>query len=253
MSIVSGSPPSAPASMGGLSSAVEDVSTGMSSLRFDGSSYLSRRLTATGNQKVWTFSCWVKRSELSTLRYIFSFGSNGGGNNGIACLAFDAGNSFYAYFDSSGSNPYGAVSTTHLMRDTSAFYHIVWQVDASTSSADYWVNSQKVQNPGVQPPDYTYGNIAGWDMVIGTEAWGPSVPYLSGYLANIHFIDGQALDANSFGEKISDIWKPRPYTGDFGANGFHLDFHPDNMVYDINGKLVTVMDASSNNNHWQAH
>ena len=75
----------------------------------------------------------------------------------------------------------------------------------------------------------------------------------NGYLANIHFIDGQALDADSFGESISDIWRPRPYTGDYGVNGFHLDFAGENMVYDSNGKLTQVLDASSNDNHWTAH
>jgi len=231
------------------------------SLRFDGNSYLSRNLTATGNRKIWTLSCWIKRAKLSSLQYIFSFGSNGGGNDGIATIGFDPTNSFYAYFDSNTSAPYGAVSTTNLMRDTSSFYHIVWQVDATISSADYWINGQKVQNPGLQPPDYTYGNQTGWDMMIGTQAWAPASPHLSGYMANIQFIDGQALDASYFGEISQDIWVPKTFDGtsstgestvstDYGTNGFLLDFS------DISG--TTINDTApidtnhSSANNWTA-
>ena len=77
--------------------------------------------------------------------------------------------------------------------------------------------------------------------------------YFNGYLANIHFIDGEALEPSSFGELISDVWRPASYSGDYGVNGFHLDFDPDNMVYDSNGKLTQVKDASGNDNHWTAN
>jgi hypothetical protein len=81
--------------------------------------------------------------------------------------------------------------------------------------------------------------------------------FYKGYLANIHFIDGQALDANSFGETISDIWVPKQYgSGDptdasqvlaeYGTNGFHLDFAASNMDF-TNSK---VLDASGRGNDW---
>jgi len=48
----------------------------------------------------------------------------------------------------------------------------------------------------------------------------------SGYLADIHFIDGQALDPTSFGEfsATTGVWVPKAYTGSYGTNGFRLDF-----------------------------
>jgi hypothetical protein len=49
-----------------------------------------------------------------------------------------------------------------------------------------------------------------------------------GYMTEIVFIDGQALDPTSFGEFDSDsptIWKPISVSGlTFGNNGFYLDF-----------------------------
>jgi hypothetical protein len=49
-----------------IPSAVSDDYEIDNSLRFDDgdSAYLSRTATAAGNRKVWTFSCWFKRSKL---------------------------------------------------------------------------------------------------------------------------------------------------------------------------------------------
>ena len=44
---------------------------------------------------------------------------------------------------------------------------------------------------------------------------------------NIHFIDGQALDADDFGETVDGYWKAKDYAGTYGTNGFHLTFEDD--------------------------
>ena len=53
-----------------------------------------------------------------------------------------------------------------------------------------------------------------------------SANYLSGYLADIHFIDGQALTPSSFGETdtTTGVWQPKAYSGTYGTNGFFLPF-----------------------------
>ena len=48
--------------------------------------------------------------------------------------------------------------------------------------------------------------------------------YSSYYIAEVNFIDGQALSADSFGETKSGVWIPKQYTGSYGSNGFHLEF-----------------------------
>ena len=52
--------------------------------------------------------------------------------------------------------------------------------------------------------------------------------YIGGYMSEFVFIDGQALDASSFGEFDEDspnIWKPKDVSGlTFGNNGFYLEF-----------------------------
>ena len=50
--------------------------------------------------------------------------------------------------------------------------------------------------------------------------------YFDGYLAEINFIDGQALTPSSFGQTSSTtgVWQPKAYTGTYGTNGFYLPF-----------------------------
>jgi hypothetical protein len=55
----------------------------------------------------------------------------------------------------------------------------------------------------------------------------PALYYLDGYLSNVHFIDGQALDADDFGETVDGYWKSKDYAGTYGTNGFRLTFEDD--------------------------
>jgi hypothetical protein len=51
--------------------------------------------------------------------------------------------------------------------------------------------------------------------------------YCDFMLADVHWIDGQALDPTSFGEfsATTGVWMPKAYSGgSYGTNGFHLDF-----------------------------
>jgi hypothetical protein len=59
--------------LGAVSAAASDYLIEQSAL-FDGSSYLSRTPSTAGNRKTWTFSCWVKRSEVR-VEILFSSGN----------------------------------------------------------------------------------------------------------------------------------------------------------------------------------
>jgi len=51
--------------------------------------------------------------------------------------------------------------------------------------------------------------------------------HFDGLVAEVHFIDGQALTPSSFGEFDAtnpEWWKPIEYTGTYGTNGFYLPF-----------------------------
>jgi hypothetical protein len=69
--------------------------------------------------------------------------------------------------------------------------------------------------------------------------------YFSGYLADIHFIDGQALDPSSFGEfDDNGVWQPIAYAGSYGTNGFHLPFSDNSTA------AALGTDTSGNSNNW---
>src|SRR5262249_28912797 len=64
--------------------------------------------------------------------------------------------------------------------------------------------------------------------------------YLTGYLADVQFVDGLALAAASFGQSTSGTWQPIAYTGSYGAQGYHLTF--------ASGAIGS--DVSGNNHNW---
>ena len=65
-------------------------------------------------------------------------------------------------------------------------------------------------------------------MEIGHLAGG----HFNGYMADIHFIDGQGLGPTNFGQTVDGMWVPKQYSGSgYGVNGFHLDFSPENLVF----------------------
>tara|TARA_Y100000813_G_scaffold177613_1_gene144224 strand:+ start:2620 stop:5430 length:2811 start_codon:yes stop_codon:yes gene_type:complete len=221
------------------------------SLRFNhtDSTELKRTVSSTGNQKVWTWSAWFKRWGLHDnggTSYLFSCEPHSG-NNGIAALYIQS-DQIYTYFDTTGSNPYGAVNDRKY-RDVSAWMHIVWQVDAANTSQRIWINGvEESLNSGNNPPDYAYGmNQSGQPMMIGSSGnWGASQS--NTYFAEIHYSDGNKYEASDFAETdvITGQWVPKKVNITYGTNGFYLNFS------DNSGTTATTLgkDSSGNSNNF---
>ena len=186
------------------------------SLRFDDSadSNLSRTFSQ-GNQKKWTWSAWVKRSKLVNNNYLALFAAPAGpGNDGIF-FRNDAISVSYGYAGS-GVECY----TSSVFRDPSAWYHIVVAVDSDQSTPanrlKIWVNNQLHtlnQYPG---SGQTAGINAAYLHHIGLWKNGSSTNYpFDGYLADVHFVDGQQLAPTDFGEfdATTGVWNPIEFTG----------------------------------------
>jgi len=70
-----------------------------------------------------------------------------------------------------------------------------------------------------------------------------------GYMADINFIDGQALEPYYFGNNDANgVWKPKAYTGTYGTNGFYLKFSDIATTSGSNAGLGK--DFSGNTNYW---
>ena len=197
------------------------------SLRFDDgdNAYLARTPSSDGNRTTWTFSAWVKRGNLGTRQIIF------------AAKEVSLNKRFYFEINSSdkielsdwtwGPGYDFRLITTPVYRDVGAWYHIVFKFDStpvtpSSSSVSLYVNGEQVTDFDTE--DYPSQNDepsinCDEQHTIAARA-APSDAYYDGYLAEVHFIDGTALDADSFGETDSTTnqWKPIEYDGSYGTN-----------------------------------
>jgi hypothetical protein len=209
------------------------------SLRFNDndSAYLSRTPSVAGNRKTWTWSGWVKRGNLPSLACLFA-GSNNAGTGDAFYIQDDRINYFQVAV--------GAVrSSSALFRDSSGWYHILGVSDSSNPTAQ---NRFRIYVNGVEITSWSINltitqNRDGFinftsSHVLGANT-GPS-QYFDGYMAEVNFIDGQALTADDFGQidATTGEWSPKAYAGTYGTNGFYLPF-------DGNAN-----DDSGNGNNW---
>ena len=215
------------------------ISTGFeieNSLKFepDNSEILKRTYGSGGNVQKWTFSTWIKRTELAGCR-LFGLKTNG---NVFLQLS---GDKLRWYVN--GNDQY----TEAVYRDTAAWYHIILQFDSTQATAS---NRTKIYVNGVQQTltgSYVGQNTSA--IINGAVIHGlggredNNTEIFAGYMAETYFIDNQALEPSDFGEYDSDsgIWKPKEYEGTFGTTGWYLDFEDAANLGD---------DVSGNNNDW---
>ena len=95
----------------------------------DDSPELSKAPSSASNRRTWTWSCWIKRSTIS------AFNVWGAGNSVDDRIHFDfnTDGSFQSEAKISGSEVM-KLSGTPLLRDVSAWYHLVWRVDTTQST-----------------------------------------------------------------------------------------------------------------------
>ncbi|NBU72208.1 MAG: hypothetical protein EBS53_12320, partial [Bacteroidetes bacterium] len=203
------------------------------SLRFrsSASAYLSRTPASASNQTTWTWSGWVKFG-LTGVNAFFGAGSTGNGNTGLHF--FKQSNDTIRLEQSVwGSSTAYYFDTTQVFRDYSAWYHFVLAFDStqatSTNRIKFYVNGNLVTAyTNYQAPTQNLNGIVNSTVLhnIGRAQGQSGYDYFDGYLAEINFIDGQALTPSSFGSTnaTTGVWQSLPYTGTYGANGFYLPF-----------------------------
>jgi len=219
------------------------------SLRFDGTSYLQKNNFGTSAGNVNTFSFWMKLSDLSdTRKTIFgAWYATADFDCGIGATGYGAANTLRSNWG--GGANYNLLYINNKLRDISAWYHIVISFNSSNSSGNKvkkYINGTQITATTSADPSYTSFGRNNSTSRIGARVDGPSFSVsqqFKGYLANIHFIDGQALSPSDFGEPVNGIWTPKTYSGTYGTNGFWLRFDDSSQI----GK-----DSSGRDNHWTA-
>jgi hypothetical protein len=195
------------------------------SLRFrqSATAYLSRTFTTPTNNKIGTISLWRKRGSPGTYDTIYGTVSTTTGNGPYIQFNTDS----LRFIDNSSD-----LMSSQVFRDYSAWYHIVVAIDTTQATAS---NRVKIYVNGSQITAFssaTYGalNYNSDILSSGSQYIGYSQPSnargAEGYLAEVNFIDGQALTPSSFGETdaVTGVWKAKKYTGTYGTNGFYLKF-----------------------------
>ena len=225
------------------------------------STYLTRTPATATNRKTFTFSSWIKISNLTPFKNIFQAGSTT--DDAIRLRSSGTATAPYVldvYFNN-GSN--GQVGTNMLFRDVSAWYHIVCAIDTtqatSTDRIKVYINGtlQTLQSINGYPTlnyDTNFNNTIA--QKIGTNY---ENQYFDGSMAHVHFTDGTAYDVSAFGETdaTSGIWKPKTSPSvTYGTNGFFLKFANSASLgtdssgngnnFTVNGSGTQTLDTPSN-------
>ncbi len=204
------------------------VSTGYdidNSLRFndDDSAYLSKVLTTPTDANKYSLSMWGK---LGNIENMFLFGAGTSTSNNTYIRLYSGASQAILWETDVSASDQWFVRSNALLRDPSAWYHLMFVMDSSQSGlanqAKIYINGELASTSvsGTRSTDYT--NTADTHY-IGRSA---TADYYDGLMAEVNFVDGQALTPSDFGETDATYghWKPKAYAGTYGTNGFYLDF-----------------------------
>lgn len=219
------------------------------SLRFRSSvsGYLNRTFSTPTNALKWTWSGWVKRGVLGTNGSLISGITSGSIYTELRFNSTDV----LRFHQEDGATQVSGFNTTAVYRDPSAWYHVVCIYDSAnaTSANRLLIYVNGVLQSGsfdVSVPLNQASNInkASEATQIGNNTAGP-LPF-DGYMAEVNFVDGQALTPSSFGktDAATNQWVPKKYAGTYGTNGFYLKFS------DTSSTAALGTDFSGNSNTW---
>jgi len=230
------------------------------SLRFNNASSDYLNLTAAGNSTLstkGTWSTWIKKS-------------NPGSSRGPLFSGYaDASNRVYMVINADAITVFGKVGGTvrytaqvdQFNRDTSAWMNIVVAIDTTQGTAanriKIYINGTAATIGDTNTPVYPvqdtaipYAATSSYTNLVGALYSTSLSQYLDGYLAETVFVDGLALDQDSFGEfdEDSGIWKPIKVSGlTFGDNGFYLEYKGSGTSANASGLGA---DTSGNTSHF---
>jgi len=166
----------------------------------DDSAYMSKAVQAMDDAKTWTISFWCKRGNLGSQMVLLDSGAD---TNNCTIAYFDATNKLnLIHLDSSATTDH--MQTTQVFRDTTNWYHIVIRYDSTDGTAGdrqrMFVNGTEVtawdtDNQAAENKESDWGNST---LYLGCRQ--NTTQFFDGYLAEFYFIDGYALDADSFGQ-----------------------------------------------------
>ena len=226
------------------------------------STFLSFTQGTATSRRIFTISVWVKRANLSAQQQIFETWLD---NNNRFDVQFTASDKILVQHTLGGSTSIN-IETSRLFRDTSAWYHIVVEVDTTQATASdrvkIYINGS--QETSLSPATYPSQNL---DLALGTASYtnflgkysSAGGNYFDGQMTHYHFTDGTAYTPSTFGETdaTTGIWKPKTAPSvTYGTNGFFLKFENSGAFgtdssgngnnFTVNGTMTQTIDTPSN-------
>jgi hypothetical protein len=188
-------------------------------LRSSATAYFNRTMAL---QSTRTLSMWIKRGALtvSGTDYNGLFFDPVGG---FTCVIGQAGSAYADKLRLTNSNGSVVLYSAGVLRDPSAWYHVMFVQAAST--AFIYINgvlSNSTASTGLAISSGTF-----------TISYTNSANCFDGYMTEVNLIDGQALTPSSFGETnaVTGVWQPKKFSGTYGTNGFYLPFNVGTSSY----------------------
>ena len=209
-----------------------------------------------------TISCWVKRSSLGVQQDIWSWGEN---NSYDAYLRFDTADNIETQCDNAGAT----FNTTSLYRDVNGWFHFVFSLDGSNSTANlrrrFWINGVQIDEGKGSLAAFSSA-IIGWhstqDFWIGARARSQqsgATEYFDGLMSHFHYCCNNSYSASDFGETDATTgeWKIKVNPNvQYGTHGFFLkmedssnmdlDSSGNGHVLTTSGTLTATKDCPSN-------
>ena len=185
--------------LGANTASAGDFVTNSLRINYDDAPKLVKTGTSAGST-TFTFSAWVKFTMSDTYNFVFCAGNQVG-------LAKDRAVSNNSQFYLNGATGGTYTNSDGYNRDPSAWYHLV--VSCNSGTGIIYVNNEN-RKGSINIPQLAD------DLAIGhfLRTEGVDTPqynyYCDGYIAEVHFVDGSALNPSSFAETNDNgVWVPK--------------------------------------------
>ena len=242
----------------GVGSSVFSQSLGSSVLieNLTGSAnYLSRTTTARIEDR--TYSVWFKKTQNGVRNPIIATSTNTSNGSAVHhdALDFNTSDQPQVFFK---SNRNETALADAILRDTSAWYHVVLSMEFSNVPR-MWINGVEV------PSADLLSGVSGGVTALNTGSLqqigrlGAIAHSAKAYVAQAIMVDGQLLEADSFGEFSDEgYWQPIQYpVGAVGDQGYILNFEDSSNLgldsstnennFTVNGTVTQVNDTVTDN------
>ena len=235
------------------------------------SSHLTRTLDATsggGYSNKWTWSGWIKRSNLGELGIMGNQRTDNNINSRFKLYFRSTDRLGWECKDSGGSDD-SSFETNMLFRDTNAWYHIVFIYDSDNSTESdrmkCYVNGKDVRTElggfsSINEVGSGFGTLWSSSVVnyLGTSGnnSGNTDLQFDGYMSHCHLTYGHRYEASTFGESDSNgVWKIKTEPSvTYGSQGYFLlknngsvtDQSGEGNNYTATGTITNMVDNPSN-------